>query len=186
MGVILLFSRASKIEKQEVIKVDRITKKILSKMELGSKVLVYNSPLDLSITIEKSCEIKDYNGRKVVYDLKKFTVIDNGESKPFREIEFTDIDTVKKYVSSLYEARLSREVKYIKLLMLKNICIGDVVKRKTQNITDYLVVQPFEETQADRFIVNCLSLDENHRVTDKVVKVNLKSIRRMKSIKIKK
>ena len=70
--------------------------------------------------------------------------------------------------------------------MLKNICIGDVVKRKTQNITDYLVVQPFEETQADRFIVNCLSLDENHRVTDKVVKVNLKSIRRMKSIKIKK
>ena len=47
-------------------------------------------------------------------------------------------------------------------------------------------MQPFEETQADRFIVNCLSLDENHRVTDKVVKVNLKSIRRMKSIKIKK
>lgn len=179
-------SRVSKIEKQETIKVDRITKKILSNMELGSRILVYNAPLDLSIIIERACEIKDYNGRKVVYDLKKFIVTDNGESKPFREIELTDMDTVKRYVSSLYEARLSREVKYIKFLMQKNICIGDVVKRKTLNVTDYLVVQPFEETQADRFIVNCLKLDKNYRLTDKVIKTNFRNIRRMKSIKIKK
>ena len=82
--------------------------------------------------------------RKNIYEFKnsnsRLSGVDNGENKPFREIEFTDIDTVKKYVSSLYEARLSREVKYIKLLMLKNICIGDVVKRKIHYKTPYFLI----------------------------------------------
>ena len=179
-------NRVEKIENKQVFKVDRVMKKDLLKLDLNHRLEVYNAPLNLSITIEKQCEVKTYGTRKVVYDLKNFIVTDNGSKKPFNEIIIKDIDTVKKYATSLHTARLPREVVYIKMLMEKNICIGDVIKRTLTNKAEYLVVLPFEETQADRFVVTCLKLDKNYRLTDKKVRAEFRNIRRMKSIKIKK
>lgn len=182
----VLGNRVKKIENKQIIRVDRIIKKDLLNLQIGDIIEVYNSPLDLVIHIQKQYEIRTYGSRQVVYDLKNFIVTDNGVKKPFREIILPDIDTVKKYVSSLHTARLSREVAYIKLLMQKNICIGDVVKRTLSVKTEYLVVQPFEETQADRFVVTCLKLDKNNRLTKDKVRAEFRTIRKMKSIKIRK
>lgn len=179
-------NRVKRIENKQIIKADRIMKKDLVNLQLGDKLEVYNAPLNLIIHIEKQYEIKTYGSRQVVYDLKKFIVTDNGAKKPFTEIILEDVDTVKKYVSSLHTARLPREVTYIKLLMQKNICVGDVVKRTTSIKTEYLVVLPFEETQADRFVVTCLKLDKNNRLTSDKTRAEFRSIRRMKSIKIRK
>lgn len=179
-------NRVKRIENKQTIKVDRVIKKDLLNLSLGDRLEVYNAPLDLSIHIEKQYEIKTYGARQVVYDLKNFIITDNGVKKPFREIILNDADTVKKYVSALHTARLSREVTYIKLLMQKNICIGDVVKRTLSTKTEYLVVLPFEETQADRLVVTCLKLDRDNRITKDKVRAEFRSIRRMKSVKIRK
>jgi len=181
-----LKSRAEKVENKKTIRVDRVMKKDLLNLELNHKLEVYNAPLDLYIIIEKQCEVRTYGSRKVVYDLKNFIVTDNGSKKPYNEIIIKDIDTVKKYATSLHTARLTREVVYIKMLMQKNINIGDVVKRTLSNKAEYLVVLPFEETQADRFVVTCLKLDKNYKLTDKKVRAEFRNVRRMKSIKIKK
>ena len=186
IGGDVLGDRVKKIENKQIIRVDRIMKKDLLNLQIGDIIEVYNAPLDLVIHIQKQCEVKTYGSRQVVYDLKNFIITDNGDKKPFREIILPDIDTVKKYVSALHTARLSREVHYIKLLMQKNICIGDVVKRTLSVKTEYLVVQPFEETQADRFVVTCLKLDKNNRLTKDKVRAEFRTIRRMKSIKVKK
>ena len=178
--------RIKKIENKKTIEVNRITKKDLLNLKLGDKLKVYNAPLNLSIYIEKQFEVKMYGSKKVLFDLKKFIVRDDGGKKPFREITLNDADTVKKYVSALQSARLQREIIYIKLLMQKNICIGDVVKRTLSIKTEYLVVLPFEETQADRLVVTCLKLDKNYRLTDNKIRAEFRTIKKMKSIKIRK
>jgi len=181
-----LVNRINKIKEKQIIKVDRITKKDLLNLQIGEVLEVYNSPLNLYINIEKQYEVKTYGSRQVLFDLKKFTITDNGSKKPFREITLSDVDTVKKYVSTLHTARLPREINYIKLLMQKNICIGDVVKRTLSIKTEYLVVLPFEETQADRLVVTCLKLDKNNKLTNDKVRAEFRTIKRMKSVKVRK
>lgn len=179
-------NRISKIKEKQIIKADRITKKDLVNLQIGDVLEIYNSPLNLYINIEKQYEVRTYGSRQVLFDLKKFIVTDSGSKKPFKEIILEDVDTVKKYVSTLYTARLTREVSYVKLLMQKNICIGDVVKRTLSTKTEYLVVLPFEETQADRIVVTCLKLDKNNRITKDKVRAEFRTIKRMKSVKIRK
>ena len=61
--------------------------------------------------------------------------------------------------------------------MQKNICIGDVVKRTLSTKTEYLVVLPFEETQADRLVVTCLKLDKDSRITKDKVRAEFRSLK---------
>ena len=183
-------TRLKNIENKETIRIDRITKKAIVDMDFGTIIELYNAPLDLFITIEKLYEIKNYGNRKVIYDLKKYIVRDRGVKDhsiySFNEIILDDADTVKKYVASLHESRRSREVLYIKLLMNKNICIGDVVKLTSYGREGYYKVLPFYETNADKIFINCQKLDKKNKLTDKIIRCKIDNIRKMKSIKIRK
>ena len=179
-------SRVKKIYNPTIINVDRVTITNLLKLEFGEVLELNNYPLDLKITITKACEIKKFNNREVLYDLKRFIIRDNGDKNPFREIELDDLDRIKKYVTAIHTARLRREVMYHKLLIEKGVCVGDVIKRVNTTRVGYFLVLPFEETNADRLVVNCQKLDRNKVLTTKKQRIEFRNIRRMKSIKIRK